>query len=170
MQYILFYDMIFQVRYDLLIGTFNWDFLILESKYFAPDMLGEQIAEFKGKVIGQRVLDVEGPTMETSLSFTGNIRGTSAKETITFVGRPTYPGVLHGEGHGVIMAGDTEMATFTAEAFGRISPSGSVKWRGAHFTRTASGGKLAFLNNTVEVFESEIDTEGNVLQKTWEWK
>jgi hypothetical protein len=68
------------------------------------------------------------------------------------------------------MAGETEMATFTAEAFGRISSSGSVKWRGAHFIRTSSTGKLASLNNTVGVFESEIDAEGNVTQKTWEWK
>jgi hypothetical protein len=30
-------------------------------------MLGEQIAEYKGKIIGQRVLDIEGPTMETTL-------------------------------------------------------------------------------------------------------
>ena len=29
-------------------------------------MLGDQIAELKGKLTGQRVLDVEGPTMETS--------------------------------------------------------------------------------------------------------
>jgi len=68
------------------------------------------------------------------------------------------------------MAGEAEMATFTAEAFGRISPSGSVKWRGVHFDRTSSGGKLAFLNNVISVFESEIDAEGNVTQKTWEWK
>jgi hypothetical protein len=133
-------------------------------------MLGEQIAEFKGKVTGQRVLDVEGPTMETSLSFTGTIRGTPAKETVTFVGRPSSPGVFHGEGQGVIMAGESEMATFTAEAFGRISASGSVHWRGAHFNRTSSSGKLAFLNNVVGVFESEIDAEGNVTQKGWEWK
>lgn len=30
-------------------------------------MLGDQIAELKGKLTGQRVLDVEGPTMETSV-------------------------------------------------------------------------------------------------------
>ena len=89
-------------------------------------MLGEQIAEFKGKIMSQRVLDSEGPTMETSLSLTGSIKGTPAKETVTFVGRPTSPGVLHAKGQGVIMAGETEVATFTAEAFGRISPTGSV--------------------------------------------
>jgi len=45
-------------------------------------MLGEQIAEFKGKVTSQRVLDVEGSRMETSLSLTGSIKGTPAKETL----------------------------------------------------------------------------------------
>jgi hypothetical protein len=31
-------------------------------------MLGEQIAELKGKMISQRVLDSEGPTFDTSVS------------------------------------------------------------------------------------------------------
>jgi len=47
-------------------------------------MLGEQIAEFKGKAISQSVLDTEGPFMETSVSFTGKVRGIPAKETVTF--------------------------------------------------------------------------------------
>lgn len=33
-----------------------------------------------------------------------------------------------------------------------------------------SGEKLAFINNVVGVFEAEIDTEGNVTEKSWEWK
>jgi hypothetical protein len=42
-------------------------------------MLGDQIAEYKGKIIGQRVLDVEGPTMETSVSASGRIKGTEVR-------------------------------------------------------------------------------------------
>lgn len=45
-----------------------------------------------------------------------------------------------------------------------------IKWRGSHFYRTSSNGKLAFLNNVVGVFESEIDVEGNGTEKIWEWK
>ena len=30
-------------------------------------MLGEQVSEFNGNITNQRVLDVEGPTMETSV-------------------------------------------------------------------------------------------------------
>jgi hypothetical protein len=134
-------------------------------------MLGEQIAELKGKMMSQRVLDSEGPRMETTLSSNGRVRGTNVQETVTFVGTPTSAGVIHGEGHGVIMGGESEMATFRGEAFGRISSSGSVKWRGSHFYRTtSSSGKLAFLNNVVGVFEAEIDSEGNVTEKIWEWK
>jgi hypothetical protein len=40
-------------------------------------MLGEQIAELKGKIMGQRALDTEGPTMETSVSFTGSMINSS---------------------------------------------------------------------------------------------
>lgn len=133
-------------------------------------MLGEQITEFKGRVTGRRVLDIDGPTMETSLSLTGSIKGMPANEIATFVDRPTSTGALHGEGQGVIMAGESEMATFTAEGFAKISSNASVNWCGAHFNRTSSTGKLAFIDGTVNVFEAEIDAEGNVTQKSWEWK
>jgi hypothetical protein len=135
-------------------------------------MLGEQSAELKGKIIGQRVLDVEGPTIETSVSVSGSIKGTQVKETLTFEGRPTTTskGVLHGKGKGVIMAGESELATYTAEGVGRPSSSGSINYRGSIFYSTSSNGKLAFLNNLIGVFESEIDTEGNFSEKIWEWK
>jgi hypothetical protein len=133
-------------------------------------MLGEQIGELKGKIMGQRVLDSEGPRIETTLSSTGSVRGTNVKEIDTFVGSVISGGVLHGEGLGVITGGESEMATFRGEAFGRISSSGSAKWRGARFILTSSTGKLAFLNNVVGVFEAEIDAEGNVTEKIWEWK
>jgi hypothetical protein len=134
-------------------------------------MLGEQIAELKGKIIGQRVLDIEGPTIETSVAASGSYKGTQVKETLTFVGRPTSTGVLHGEGRGVIMAeGVSEMATYTGEGVGRISSSGSINWRGSVFYRTSSNGKLAFLDNLVGVFEVVIDDEGNFSEKDWEWK
>jgi hypothetical protein len=130
-------------------------------------MLGEQIAELKGKITGQRVLDSEG-AMETSISARGSVRGTQVSENLTFVARPTSAGVLHGEGQGVIMAGDSEMATYTGKGMGRFTSSG-IKFGGAVFYRTLSTGKLSFLNNIVGVFESEIDLEGNFTERIWEW-
>ena len=132
-------------------------------------MLVEQIAELKGKVIGQRVLDVEGPTMETSVSARGNVKGTQVNVSLTYVARPTSAGVLHGEGQGVIMAGESDMAAYTGEAVGRFSSSG-VKWRGSIFYRTSSSGELASLNSVVGLLEAEVDTEGNFSERTWEWK
>lgn len=140
-------------------------------------MLGEQYLELSGKITGQRVLDIEGPTIETSVATKGTIKGVQVQETITFTGRPTVEkGVLHGVGQGVITTtagsagGEPEMVTYTGEGVGRISSSGGVKWRGSIFSRTSSGGKLSFLNNMVGVFEAEIDADGNFSEKIWEWK
>jgi hypothetical protein len=83
----------------------------------------------KGKATGQQVLDVEGPTIETSVSVSESIKGTQVKEILTFVGRPPPPStttskrVLHGKGNGVIMAGELELATYTGEGVGRLSSS-----------------------------------------------
>ena len=49
-------------------------------------MLGEQYAELKGKATGQRVLDIEGPTMETSVSVSGTMKGIQVQELLTFTG------------------------------------------------------------------------------------
>ena len=132
-------------------------------------MLGEQIAELKGKMMGQRVLDAEGPTIEISVSTRGSVRGTQVNESLTYVARPTSAGVLHGEGQGVIMTGDSEMAAYTGEGIGRFTASG-IAWRGAIYYRTSSTGKLSFLNNVVGVYEAEMDAEGNFTEKIWEWK
>ena len=132
-------------------------------------MLGELITELKGKMTGRRVLDVEGPTIESSVSTSGSVKGTEVNESITYVARSLSAGVLHGKGQGVIMAGESEMATFAGEGVGRITPSG-IRWRGAGLYRTSSTGKLSFLNNIVGVFEAEVDNEGNFTEKIWEWK
>ena len=136
-------------------------------------MLGEQYAELKGKATGQRVLDIEGPTMETSVAASGTMKGIQVQEMLTFVGVPTAEkGVIHGIGKGVVMAtgGESETVTYSGEGIGRLDSSGSIKWRGSVFFRTSSGDKLAFLNYLVGVFESEIDAYGNFFEKAWEWK
>jgi hypothetical protein len=157
-------------------------------------MLGEQYAEVRGKITGQRVLDVEGPTIETSVSVSGTMKGIPVQEMLTFIGIPTTErGVIHGVGKGVVMAlgdavegegGEPEMVTYTGEGIGRLGTGGSIKWRGSIFFRkqyysrisglTSSSsegeGKLSFLNNMVGLFESEIDAAGNFYEKAWVWK
>jgi hypothetical protein len=62
----------------------------------------------QGKITGQRVLDVEGPTMETSVSIEGSFRGTQVKQHMTYISKPVSPGVIHGKAKGVMMAGESE--------------------------------------------------------------
>lgn len=133
-------------------------------------MLGEFIGELKGKITGQRVLSVEGPKIETSITATGNLRGVQVTETLSYVASQTSKGVLHGVGNGVIMTAEGELVTYTGEGIGKFDSSGKLNWRGAIFFATESNGKLSSLNNQVGVFEAQVDAEGNFSDKTWEWK
>lgn len=133
-------------------------------------MLGQQVGEIKGKITGQRVLDAEGPIMETSVAATGNFVGSQVHVTLTFKSKLVSNGVLHGWGNGVMMTTERHMATYTGEAIGKIDSSGTVRWRGSLFYKSSSNGKLASLNNLVGVLEAEVDAEGNFSEKTWEWK
>jgi hypothetical protein len=56
-------------------------------------MLGEKI-EVKGKVMGQRVIDAQGPPTETTLSSSGNVNGMAVNETVSYVGRPRSPRIF----------------------------------------------------------------------------
>jgi len=132
-------------------------------------MLGEQITVMKGKVTGQRVLDAECPTIETSVSSKGTAKGIQINETLTFIGKPSSQGVIRGKGHGIFISAESDMAAWTGEGVGRMTSSGT-KWYGSLFFTAGSTGKLTFLNDMVAVFEAEIDMEGNFSEKSWEWK
>jgi hypothetical protein len=134
----------------------------------------------KGKSKNSTGLDVEGPTIEISVSVSGTMKGVPVQEMLTFIGTPTTEkGIIHGVGKGVVTAlgdavegggGEPEMVTYTGEGIGRLGTGGSIKWRGSIFYRISSGSKLAFLNSMVGLFESEIDAAGNFSEKDWEWK
>jgi hypothetical protein len=136
-------------------------------------MLGDQIGEVKGKLTGQRVLDVEGPKIEYSFSANGTMKDVHITHMATFYTISRGNGALYGEGHGVITTkdGSGEMATEIGRGIGQFTDGGKkVRFRGSFFYRTSSTGKLAFLNNTVGIFEYEGDEAGNLIEKVWEWK
>lgn len=133
-------------------------------------MLGELIGEMQGKVSSQRVIDVKGPTMETSIMASGSLKGVQVTEALTYMANTTSKGILHGVGNGIMTTQEGDVATYTGEGIGKFDGSGILKWRGAIFFEASSEGKLGFLNNTVGVFEAQVDTGGNFTDKTWEWK
>jgi hypothetical protein len=136
--------------------------------------LGELIKETRGKITGERVLDVQVPKMETSFTMEGNYRGTPCTDVGTYTSVLREGGVLYGEGQGIITTKDGQgMATWTGQGIGRFTGPGKVSFRGSLFFRippTFEGGKLSDLNNIVGVLEYEVDELGNCSSKTWEWK
>jgi len=139
-------------------------------------VLGELIEEESGKITGQRVLDVEGPKIETSFKMNGKFGGIEGSDIGTYctvMREGSEPGVMYGEGQGVIITKDGQgMATWTGHGIGRFTAPGKISFRGSVFYRTTStgGGKISFLNNVVGVFEYEVDEQGNSSTKVWEWK
>jgi hypothetical protein len=133
-------------------------------------MLGELIGEMQGRVSSQRVIDVKGPTMESSVMARGSFKGVQVTETLTYVANTSSKGVLHGVGNGIITTEDGDVATYSGEGIGKFDASGVLNWRGSIFFETSSEGKLGFLNNIVGVFEAQVDAQGNFTDKTWEWK
>ncbi len=133
--------------------------------------LGELIVEDRGKITGQRVLDAEGPKIETSMTMEGKYRGAETTEIATYWSLPRQGGVMYGEGQGIITTRDgQETATWTGQGTGKAT-GGKIRFRGSIFFRTSSNaGKLSFLNNLVGVFEFEADEQGNCSSKVWEWK
>lgn len=132
-------------------------------------MLGEKISEMKGKVVYSKVLEVTNPTMETTVEAKGKYKEVEVSETLTFVSRPLDNGVFYGNGKGIVIASD-EIATYTGEGLGLIIPSGTMRWHGSIIFKTASNGKLQFLNNMFSVFEAEIDDNQNFVEQSWIWK
>jgi hypothetical protein len=132
-------------------------------------MIGEQIAETKGKRIVRRVLSVDPPTAEVSFEDTGTVLGvaTTGLGTYTSIIRPD--GSLFGHGQGMNTTADGEAVTWTGTGVGKFGPGGSLSYRGMLFFRTTSQ-KLSRVNNLCGAFEYDVDAAGNTTSKVWEWK
>ena len=141
-------------------------------------MLGDLIYEARGKITGYRVLDVEGPKIEVTISENGKLKGEiDTIDMVTYWSIPRPDGAYYAEGKGVFMIkdGSGEIATWTGQGIAHYSGQkrrdvGSVFCRTPPSSSTTTAGKLAFLNNLVGVFEYEVDENGNSIGKIWEWK
>ena len=139
-------------------------------------MLEDKIYEQKCKISGYRILDVERPTIETSITGTGIINGIEVSDIVRYWSKPSsYQSSIQNnektfdaEGQGVILTKDGEMVTWKGYGIGRYNGRNRTD-RGSVFFK-ASNGKLAFLNNKIGVFEYEADENGNTNGKIWEWK
>jgi hypothetical protein len=135
-------------------------------------MLGDIIYEQKGKISGYRVLDTEGPTIETTITGTGIINGIEVTDIVTYWSKPSKESdgkTFSAEGQGIISTNDGEMISWKGYGIGRYNGRNRTD-RGSVFFKTSTNGKLAFLNNKIGVFEYEADENGDTNGKIWEWK
>jgi len=133
-------------------------------------MLGEQIYEARGKRVGRRALSADsGFKVEVTFEDSGKILGIEMNDFGTYTAAPRPDGTLYGEGQGISMTKDGEMATWKGAGVGRFVGGGAVSYRGALYFSTASA-KLARLNSVAAIYEFEVDANGNVTSKMWEWK
>src|SRR5215212_9198650 len=131
--------------------------------------LGELIEEESGKITGRRVVDVEGPKIESSFTMNGKWVGQDVTDIGTYWGVMREgietQGVVYGEAQGVATTKDGQgmattkdgqgMATTTVQGIGRSTSPGKIRFHGSVFYRTTptSGGKASSLNNKVGIFE-----------------
>jgi hypothetical protein len=64
-------------------------------------VLGEKIAEYRGKIISKSIIEVEGPKIEASVLAKGNCKDVDVNVVITYWTVPTSGQKLYGEGRSV---------------------------------------------------------------------
>ena len=134
-------------------------------------MLGNLFYEAKGRITSKRVLDLEGPKIESSYFLEGKMREIEVVEIGTFTSIPTSDGAYFVEGKDIVTvkgSGD-EMATVKTQGISKLKDSSKVV-SGSNFYCSSDTGKLSFLNNLVGVHEASVDNAGNIIYKVWEWK
>ncbi len=133
-------------------------------------MLGEKIYESSGKITSRRVLPNPGggPKMETTFEGSGTMLGVEGTETTTYWSVIRPDGSLYGEGQGVFMGKQGEVATWVGQGVGTVKEDGGVSFRGATYAQSSSPA-LSRLNSIAGVFEYDADAEGNSRVQTWEW-
>lgn len=135
-------------------------------------MLGEQIGEETGQITGMRVLPDEGAGAKVEVSFqqSGTLLGAHVSDMGTYISVTRPDGTLFGDGQGVTMTDEGEVATWRGQGVGRFTGHGmAVAYRGAIYYQTTSE-RLSRLNGIAVVFEYETDESGKAAAKAYEWK
>jgi hypothetical protein len=133
-------------------------------------MMGDLFYQAKGKITTKRVLDLEGPKIESSYFVEGKMREIEVVEIGTFTSSLISNGFFFVEGKDIVTVkgSDDEIATVKAQGISKHKDSSKVVV-GSNFYRSSMTGKLSFLNNLVGVHEVSVDKEDNILYKVWEW-
>ena len=148
-----------------------------ESNVIATASFGNPFFVEQGRIIGQRVLAVmPQPQLEFSFMANASINNGSgslinAINTGTSVSTLNADGTFNGKGQGILRTEAGEVATWTNQVIGNLTLEGTIISRGVGFWSTPSTtDELAFMNGMITVFEVQIDREGNLSAREWEWR
>jgi hypothetical protein len=136
------------------------------------DSLGNPFFVEQGRIIGQRVLAVT-PQPQLESSFMANATITKGSDTLSnATNTGTSVSTLNAdEGQGILRTQNGDLATWTNQVIGNLTPEGTIITRGVGFWSTPSTtGELAFMDGMITVFEVQIDREGNLSAREWEWR
>lgn len=147
----------------------------LESNAISSLSLGDPFFVEQGKIIGQRVLTVT-PQPQIEFIFMANATINNGDDVINAINTGTSvstlnaDGTFRSEGQGILRTQDGDVATWTNQVTGSLTPEGTIVSRGVGLWSTPSTtGELAFMNGMITVFEVQIDGEGNLSAREWEW-
>jgi hypothetical protein len=134
-------------------------------------MIGEMIGELTGKVTGQRIVHHYGGPLkfERTIEMKGKILGTEVSFIATTSAVERHQGGMFMKGHGVVMTRNGEKAEAQGSGISIPAKGGGWSVRGARYFQTSSAA-LQKLNDVASVFEIEVDPDGTVHDKMWEWK
>ena len=148
----------------------------LESNAISSLSLGDPFFVEQGKIIGQRVLTVT-PQPQIEFSFMANATINNGDDVINAINTGTSvstlnaDGTFRGEGQGILRTEGGEVATWTNQVVGNFTSEGTIITRGIGFWSTPpTTGELAFMNDMITFFEVQIDMEGNLSAREWEWR
>ncbi len=134
-------------------------------------MIGDMVGELTGNVIGKRITRHFGgdPKIERTMESKGKILGTEVTLLATFRSKERSQGGIYAKGNGIMMTGTGEKAVLHGSGVSVPREGAGWSMRGVRYLQTSSPA-LSRLNNVVLVFEIEIDPDGTVHDKMWEWK
>jgi len=143
------------------------------------ESFGDPFFVEQGRIIGQRVLAVSPqPQLEFSFMANASINSDGVDDTVinavntgTSVSTLNADGTFNGKGQGILRTEAGDVATWTNQVTGNLTLEGTIISRGVGFWSTPSTtGELAFMNGMITVFEVQIDREGNLSAREWEWR
>jgi hypothetical protein len=132
-------------------------------------MLGAELGQENGRIIGQRVIDAEGPKIESTFSAEGIYRTIEVTNLETYWTIPRSGGALYGQGQGLLTTRDGQIATWTAQGLGCFTALRTIWFHGSIFNHTDSTGTFGLFNNLMAVFEYDVNEVGNTSARSWEW-